>query len=93
MSLTCIIYQYMNLKIPVGTLRLKHSEKKKWRENSASSLICDFGSLCGADFPIYSKKVLRDFHTHASFTPIVSANLTLHFTHAPQSTARLPRYY
>lgn len=84
MSTTCIIYQYMNLKITVGTSRLIYSKRKKEKENSDLSFLRE-----PADIPCLACV----FHTHASFTPIVSANLTLHFAHAPQSTASPPRYY
>lgn len=33
MSTTCIIYQYMDLKISVGTLRLIYNKQKKEKEN------------------------------------------------------------
>lgn len=94
MSTTSIIYQCMNLKITVSTLRLIYSKKKKEKENSNLSFLrerwkpvwCRYSNTLG-------KCIACAFHTHASFTPIVSANLTLHFTHAPQSTASLLRYY
>lgn len=94
MSTTCIIYQQMNLKITAGTSRLIYSKRKKEKENSDLSfprerwkpVWCRYSNTLG-------KCIACVFHTHASFTPIVSANLTLHFTHAPQSTASPPRYY